>query len=117
MMNLDKKYIDECSNYIVELSNFSNKVCNRIEENENVEVIKTYIGEFGSQLEELVKFIQGNDYLKRTILEGERDLKFALESFGDAFHSQDYNLCEEILKYEFNYILCKWQDKLFASRK
>ena len=103
MIGLDIKYINECDKYILQLSNFLDKV---------YEVTKTHIGEFGSQLEELVKFIQNNKFLNEKIFSNEIDLKFALESFGEAFHSENYELCSEILKYEIKYILYKWQQKI-----
>ena len=98
MIGLDIKYINECDKYILQLSNFLDKVYEVTVKNENVEVIKTHIGEFGSQLEELVKFIQNNKFLNEKIFSNEIDLKFAL--------------CSEILKYEIKYILYKWQQKI-----
>ncbi len=112
MIGLNMKYLDECNNYIIQLSSFLDKVCSVVVKNENSEVIKTYVGEFGNQFNELFKFIQSNNSLKELILKGELDLTFALESFGKAFHSNDYELCNEILKYEIKYILYKWQMKL-----
>lgn len=112
MIGLDIKYINECDKYILQLSNFLDKVYEVTVKNENVEVTKTHIGEFGSQLEELVKFIQNNKFLNEKIFSNEIDLKFALESFAEAFHSENYELCSEILKYEIKYILYKWQQKI-----
>ena len=112
MINLYTKSIKQCDEYIIQLLSFLYKVYEITYKNENVEVTKTYIGEFGEQLEELVKFIQENKMLNELILQNECDLKFALESFGSAFHIEDYDLCSEILKYEIQYILCKWRDKL-----
>lgn len=112
MVDLDIKYLNECDNYILQLSNFLDKVYEVTFKNENVEVTKTYIGEFGGRLEELVKFIQNNKFLNARIFSNEIDLKFALESFGEAFHSGNYELCSEILKYEIKYILYKWQQKI-----
>lgn len=115
MMDLDIRYVNECNNYIFQLSDFLDKVHDVILKNENIEVIKTYIGEFGSQFNELFKFIQSNKVLNKKIFKEESDLSFALESFGNAFHSGDYELCSEILKYEIKYILYKWQKKLKNS--
>ena len=112
MINLYTKSIKQCDEYIIQLLSFLYKVYEITSKNENEEVTKTYIGEFGEQLEELVKFIQDNSVLHEKILSKETDLKFALESFGKAFQLQDYELCSEILKYEIQYILCKWRDKL-----
>ena len=115
MMDLDIKYVNECNNYILQLSDFLDKVHDVVLKNENLEVTKTYIGEFGNQFNELFKFIQRNNVLSRKIFKQELDLSFALESFGNAFHSGDYELCSEILKYEIKYILYKWQNKLNNS--
>lgn len=112
MIDLNVKCVNECNDYILQLSDFLDKVYDVILKNENVEVTKTYIGEFGSQFDELFKFIQANEILSKKIFKEEFDLNFALESFGDAFHSGDYELCGEILKYEIKYILYKWQNKL-----
>lgn len=112
MVNVDYKCVDKCNEYIIQLSDFLDKVYEVTWRNENVEVTKTYIGEFGSQFEELIKVIKGNKVLNEIIFSDEVDLKFALESFGDAFHLDDYLLCSEILKYEIKYILYKWQKKI-----
>ena len=96
MIGLDIKYINECDKYILQLSNFLDKVYEVTVKNENVEVTKTHIGEFGSQLEELVKFIQNNKFLNEKIFSNE----------------ENYELCSEILKYEIKYILYKWQQKI-----
>lgn len=112
MVNLDYKYVDKCNEYILQLSDFLDRVYEVTWKNENQEVTKTYIGEFGSQFEELIKFIKSNKILNEKIFSDEIDLKFALESFSDAFNLNDYLLCSEILKYEIKYILYKWQKKI-----
>lgn len=112
MINLDKKVIEQCNDYLLELSYFLDKVYDVVVKNENIEVTKTYIADFGDQLDSLVKFIRKNDCLNKQILSNETDLKFALQSFGEAFHEKDYELCSQILKYELKYILFKWQSKL-----
>lgn len=112
MINMCGKSIKQCDEYILELLSFLYKVYEITSKNENVEVTKTYIGEFGQRLEDLVKYIQSNEVLNKKILKHEHDLKFALESFESAFRMDDYELCSEILKYEIQYILCKWRNKL-----
>lgn len=112
MINLNIKSIEQCIGYIVQLSEFLDKVCDQLSTNENVELTKTFVKDFGEQFETLIKFIYYNKFLNEKIFSDENDLKFALESFGDAFHSLDYDLCAEILKFEIKYILCKWKVKL-----
>lgn len=112
MINLDNDIIEECNYCLVQLSYFLDKVCDVIIKKDNIEVIKTYVAEFGERLELLVKFIKENEKLNLVIFSKETDLKFALESFGDAFCNNDYELCSQILKYELKYILFKWQSKL-----
>ncbi len=112
MINLNIKSIEQCDEYIVHLLGFLDKVYNQLSKNENVELTKTFVKDFGEKFEMLIKFIHDNKFLNEKIFSDENDLKFALESFGEAFHSLDYDLCAEILKYEIKYILCKWKVKL-----
>lgn len=112
MLDLNIKSLQQCEDYITKLLIFLDQVCNQLYTNENVEITKTFVYEFGDQFETLIKFIKNNKFLNEKIFSDENDLKFALESFGESFHSYDYELCGEILKYEIRYILCKWKIKL-----
>ena len=112
MINLNSDIIEECNSYLLQLSYFLDQVYDVLVRNENIELTKTYVAEFGEQLELLVKFIKENEQLNLKIFSKETDLRFALESFGDAFSNDDYELCSQILKYELKYILFKWQSKL-----
>ena len=92
MINLNIKSIEQCDEYIVHLLGFLDKVYNQLSKNENVELTKTFVKDFGEKFETLIKFIHDNKFLNE--------------------NSLDYDLCAEILKYEIKYILCKWKVKL-----
>lgn len=112
MMDLRLESVKECNNYLIELANLSDRVYDIVVENENVEVTKTFIKHYGIIFDNLVKFIKTDSYLNEKIFSKETDLKFALQSFEQALHNKDYELCSQILKYEFKYILFKWQSKI-----
>lgn len=112
MIDLKLEATRECNDYLVDLAGFLDKVYDILSANESLEITKTYIKDFGIRFDNLVKFIKSNSYLNEKIFSKETDLKFALESFGEALHRRDYELCGQILKYELKYILFKWQSKI-----
>ncbi len=116
MMSLELEVSNECNRYLIDLASFLDKVCSVITSNENIELTKTYISEFGDRFDNLVRFIRDNYYLCEKIFKKETDLKFALHSFEEALHNQNFELCNQILKYELKYILSKWQSKLRIER-
>lgn len=112
MINLNEKVINDCDKCIVELSCFLDKVYEITFNNTDEKVKKLYIEEFGVLLEEVVKKIRKSEHLNKIIFGNEKDLKFALKSFEESFQAKDYEMCSYILKYEFKYILYKWQRKI-----
>lgn len=115
MIDLDSTIINECDESIVALSHFLDEVYEIISKNKNEKIMKIYVEKFGSRFEVLIRRIKENEILNKMIFNNENDLKFALESFGEALHSKNYELCSEILKYEIKYILYKWQRKIRNS--
>ena len=112
MVNFKSDYIKKFNIYIFNLSKFLDYVCEVISKSKKSDTIKAHVERFGCEFERLVKFIQENEILNQTIFSNEVDLRFALRSFGEAFHSNNYELCSEILKYEIKYIFFKWQQKV-----